>query len=710
MSRGFDSFLVTGWSARSSLSSPKPSAGGIWIATARDGRVSTEYHRGRAAAHRRIEALLDAELAAGRRVLAGFDLCFGFPAGFARAVAGRSSALALWDLLADRVEDGEDNRNNRFRVAADLNRAVPGLGPFWGRPRGAEADDLPGRGSLRQGHGLPERREVETRLPGAQPVWKLTGAGAVGSRTLLGLPRLAALRRRFGTRLSAWPFEPEAEIVLAEIHPALVADAVRRAAGPSDIADEVQMRVLARALDEMQARGTLAPALALAGGAHRAEEGWILGVGAEAELAAAARAALGPPRLSNDCFALPPGVHWTPVDEALERLRSRLRPVTGQQEVPLAQGLGRVLAADAKAARANPPAANAAVDGYGFAAASTGDGEQRLPLVPGRAAAGQPLGRPVPPGHAVRVLTGALLPEGVDTVILQEDVTLAADAVAFRGPVRPGANTRRAGEDIARGELALPAGHVLRPPDLALLAAVGLARLPVRARLKVGVLSTGDELAEPDGDAQADRTYDANRPMLLALAARWGHEAVDLGRVRDDRAALTRSMDAAARGAADVVLTSGGASAGDEDHVSALLRESGSLAAWRIALKPGRPLALGMWQGMPVFGLPGNPVAAFVCALIFARPALSAMAGGGWSTPDPVLLPAGFAKRRKPGRREYLRARIGADGRVEVFASEGSGRISGLSWADGLVDLPEDGRDVTPGDTVRYLPYSSFGL
>ena len=159
-----------------------------------------------------------------------------------------------------------------------------------------------------------------------------------------------------------------------------------------------------------------------------------------------------------------------------------------------------------------------------------------------------------------------------------------------------------------------------------------------------------------------------------------------------------------------MILTSGGASAGDEDHVSRLLAERGTLTSWRIAMKPGRPLALALWGGVPVFGLPGNPVAALVCALIFARPALSLMAGAGWLEPQGFDVPAGFAKSKKPGRREYLRARIGADGRAEVFGSEGSGRISGLSWAEGLVELPDAGMEIAPGMPVRFLPFSGFGM
>ena len=416
---------------------------------------------------------------------------------------------------------------------------------------------------------------------------------------------------------------------------------------------------------------------------------------------------LVPPRLRDDCFAMPQGVSWIPVDTALSRLRAALHPLAGVEKQPLSQALGRVLAADAIAMRSNPPQPNSAVDGYGFARAATGEGVCTLPLVSGRAAAGLPFAGAVPPGMAVRILTGAALPEGVDTVVLEEDCAIGPGAIAFDGPVRPGANTRRAGEDVTQGALALPAGHRMRAPDLALLAALGLTDLSLFRVLRVGILSTGDEIVS--ANAAPHQIYDANRPMLLGLVQGWGYHAVDLGHVRDDAGLIREHLDAAAQ-SVDVVLTSGGASAGDEDHVSRLLREEGTHSAWRIAMKPGRPLALALWHGVPVLGLPGNPVAALVCALIFGRPALSMLAGAGWPEPTAFTLAAGFSKRKKAGRREYLRARQGSDGRAEVFASEGSGRISGLSWATGLVELADDAAEISPGDPVRFLPYSGFGL
>lgn len=414
-----------------------------------------------------------------------------------------------------------------------------------------------------------------------------------------------------------------------------------------------------------------------------------------------------PPPLTNDCFALPPGVHWTPVDEAKQLLKAALRPVVAHGEtVPLAEAFDRILSAPVVARRSSPPSANSAVDGYGFAGPIP-EGACILNLMPGRAAAGVPFEGAVAPECAVRILTGAVIPPGVDTIVLEEDCTITETQIAFNGPLKQGANTRDAGEDMLEGTAVFTTGRRLTATDLALLASVGIDAVPVYARLKVGVLSTGDEIRPIGAPASDWQVYDANRCMLLAMMRELGFDAVDLGLVEDTRDAVREALNLGAADC-DVIFTSGGASAGDEDHISAILKAEGALTSWRIALKPGRPLALGMWQGTPVIGLPGNPVAAYVCALVFGRPALEVLAGGAWFEPQGYAVPAAFKKNKREGRNEYLRARLTDDGHCDVFPSEGSGRISSISWSDGLVVLGHDAIAVTPGVTVRYVPYRNY--
>ncbi len=412
--------------------------------------------------------------------------------------------------------------------------------------------------------------------------------------------------------------------------------------------------------------------------------------------------------LRNDCFALPPGVNWTPVDEALERLRSRLHAVVGvNRAVPLSQVNGRILAQDVYAPRAHPPSSNSAVDGYAFAGPLT-TAPCTLPLMDGRSAAGEPYTGHVPEGHAIRILTGAVMPEGTDTVVLEEDCEVIGQELHLHGTLKAGANRRKAGEDIKAQDQILSAGTRLTPTQISVMASVGVESVDVYQRLRVGVLSTGDEV-KPVGSAVTDwQIYDANRPMLSALVTQLGYELVDLGHALDR---ADEVKDALERGAehCDLILTSGGVSAGDEDHVSKTLKAHGDISNWRIAIKPGRPLALAMFNGTPVVGLPGNPVAAWVCALRFGTPAMALLAGGEWFEPQSYVMPANFSKNKKPGRSEMLRARV-RDGQVEVFGSEGSGRVTGLAWSDGLVELDEGAQQIEPGNPVRFIPYASFGL
>ncbi len=686
----FQTFAMVDWSGGNDTG-PTPRKDAIWACIVREGQAQEpEYLRNRALAEAWLDALIRTELKAGRRLFLGFDFPFGYPKGFARAMTGTDDPLTLWDWFKQHVEDGSKT-NNRFDLAGRINRQFGGRGPFWMNGLGRDIDGLP---RTKTGYSNPfsDRRAVEALAKGSFTCWQMAGAGAVGGQVMMGLPVLSRLRHRFAGQVAVWPFEPlEKPVAFVEIWPSLTLGA------PPDgrIKDAWQVEQVALTLSRLTEQELNAQLDVSA-----AEEGWILGVTQK-------KPNIAPPPLRNDCFALPAGVEWTPVDDALAYLRDVLHPITSVEVVALNKASGRILAEDVTAQRSNPPQPNTAVDGFGFAG-PVSDGPQVLPLVDGRAAAGIPFEGDVPAGKAVRVLTGAALPDGVDTVILEEDVTVKDGHIAFHGPLKQGANTRQAGEDVAAGDLALPTGRRLTPADLALLTALGIAEVKVRKPLRVAVVSTGDELVDAGECAGPGQIFDANRPMLLSLVERLGFVPVDMGRVSDDRDALRERLDQAAE-QADVILTSGGASAGDEDHVSALLRQAGAMQHWRIALKPGRPLALGLWSGTPVFGLPGNPVAALVCTLIFARPALGLMSGEGWIEPQGFEVPAAFEKRKKPGRREYLRARI-REGRVEVFKSEGSGRISGLSWAEGLVEIEDGARHIQPGDMVRFIPYGSFGL
>ncbi|WP_298850914.1 gephyrin-like molybdotransferase Glp [uncultured Ruegeria sp.] len=670
---------------------PTPRKDAIWACIVRNSKaLEPEYLRNRLVAKQWLDTLIRAELKAGRRLFLGFDFPFGYPSGFARAITGTDDPLALWDWFDRHVEDSPQT-NNRFDLAGRVNLQFGGRGPFWMNGLRRDIVGLP-RTKTGYSNPFPDRRVVETLAKGSFTCWQMAGAGAVGGQVMMGLPVLNRLRHRFAGQVAVWPFEPlEKPIAIVEIWPSLTLG--KPPAGR--IKDAWQVEQVALTLSRLTEQELDAQLNVSA-----AEEGWILGVPQN-------KPNIAPPPLRNDCFALPAGVEWTPVDEALAYLRDKLHPITSAETVSLTKASERILAEDVIAQRSNPPQPNTAVDGFGFAG-PVPDGPQVMPLGDGRAAAGIPFEADVPKGRALRVLTGAALPDGVDTVILEEDVTVEDGHIAFHGPLKKGANTRRAGEDVVAGDMALPAGRRLTPADLALLSAVGIAEVNVRKPLRVAVVSTGDELVEAGESAAPGQIFDANRPMLLSLAHRMGFEPVDMGRVADNREALRDRLDQAAK-QADVILTSGGASAGDEDHVSALLRQAGAMQHWRIALKPGRPLALGLWSGVPVFGLPGNPVAAMVCTLIFARPALGLMAGEGWAEPQGFEVPAAFEKRKKPGRREYLRARM-RDGRAEVFHSEGSGRISGLCWAEGLVEIEDGERHIKPGDVVRFLPFGSFGL
>jgi molybdopterin molybdotransferase len=354
---------------------------------------------------------------------------------------------------------------------------------------------------------------------------------------------------------------------------------------------------------------------------------------------------------------------------------------------------------------------NAAVDGWAFAHGDLG-ADGCLPCAEGRAAAGHAYTGSLPAGHALRVLTGAVMPEGADTVAMQEEVTIEGGHVGIPPGLKAGANRRRRGEDIAEGAVALARGRRLGPPQLGVAAETGRDRLLVHVPLRVALFSSGDELVEPGGPLGEGRVYDANRHLLRALLAPLPCVVTDLGILPDEEGPVRAAL-AEAGGSHDLVLTSGGASGGDEDHVVRSVRALGSLHFWQIRMKPGRPLALGQLGRAVFVGLPGNPVAAAVCFARLARPVLLRLAGAAFEQPRAFPVRAAFAMRKKPGRMELVRATLaqGPDGpRAHRVPREGSGILTSLTEADGLVELDEDLTAVDPGDLVPFLPFTELGL
>ena len=415
-------------------------------------------------------------------------------------------------------------------------------------------------------------------------------------------------------------------------------------------------------------------------------------------------------QLSDDCFAF--GGKLLGVDAALALIRERVVPVVSEEEVPLAEAPGRVLAQDLVGAIDLPPHANSAVDGYAIAHADLlADAQTVLPIT-GRAAAGHPLGRAARPGEAIRIFTGAPMPDGLDTVMMQEDCIVEEGRVRLPPGIRKGANRRHAGEDVAKGAVALPAGRRLKPADLGLAAALGNDRLPVFRRLRAALLSTGDEVREPGQKRAPGMIYDANRVMLTALLRGLGCEVRDLGIRPDKEVALADTLAAAATGH-DLIVTSGGVSTGEEDHVKAAIERLGRLDFWRLAIKPGRPVALGQVRGVPLIGLPGNPVAAALTFAILARPLILRLAGAEAGTPLQFPVTADFTYRKKPGRREYLRASIARENGIAEarrYPKDGAGILSSIAQSDGFAVLDETVSDVKPGMTVDFLPFSEvFG-
>lgn len=408
-------------------------------------------------------------------------------------------------------------------------------------------------------------------------------------------------------------------------------------------------------------------------------------------------------QLSDDCFAF--GGALLSVEAAQAMILERVAPIEGVEEVALAAARGRVLAGPLVARTPLPPFFNSAVDGYAFRHADlAAEGETRLALA-GRIAAGAS-GGPVAAGTAVRIFTGAPMPAGADTVMMQEDARLEGEALILPPGLKRGANCRPAGEDVPAGAEALQGGTRLRAPEIGLSAALGFARVAVRPRLRVGVFSTGDELASPGAALGPAQTYDSNRFTLMAMLGALPVEVTDLG-ILPDRAEATATALREAAATQDLLITSGGVSTGEEDHVRAAIEGAGRLVFWRLAVKPGRPAAMGVVGGTPMVGLPGNPVAAVVTFLHLARPLILRLAGAVPEALPRFGVTAEFSYRKKLGRREYVRVML--DGaRAKKFPREGAGLLTSLTESHAFAELPEEVTQVAPGDAIQVLPFAAI--
>ncbi len=411
-------------------------------------------------------------------------------------------------------------------------------------------------------------------------------------------------------------------------------------------------------------------------------------------------------QLSDDCFAF--NGPLLSIEEAARLMAEQVPSVSETESVKLSKAYGRIVAEDVKAPIALPSFENSAVDGYAVRHYDIGASSDTKFKIVERVFAGERAARALASGEAARIFTGAPMPAGADTVYMQEDCRIEQGAVIVPAGLKLGANRRLTGEDLKAGAIAIPKGRRLRPQDVALVAAVGIGEIRVKRRVRVALFSTGNEIVEPGKPLGPATLHDANRYLLLGLLQRLGAEVSDLGILSDDTAKLVTAIDAAAKNH-DLVLTTGGVSTGEADHVKAAVEKLGHLVFWRISIKPGRPVAMGVIKGTAFAGLPGNPVAVFVTFAHVVRPLLLRLAG---ANPEPLTaLPvrAAFHYKKKKARREYVRValRRAPDGALEAnkHPQEGAGVITSLTETDGFVELPEEMTTVEPGSTVGFLSY-----
>jgi molybdopterin molybdotransferase len=392
------------------------------------------------------------------------------------------------------------------------------------------------------------------------------------------------------------------------------------------------------------------------------------------------------------------------LEAAATQMLAAVPAIAGEEELPTGAAGGRVLARAVQALVDVPPLDNAQMDGYAVRCADLQQVPSTLP-VRLRVAAGQAPGV-LPEGAAARIFTGAPIPAGCDAVVMQEAAVAQGDSVRIGEAPRPGQWIRRRGSDFACGVVALRAGQALRAQHLGIAASVGAARLTVVRRLRVALFCTGDELAMPGDPPLPGRIYNSNRYVLAGLLQALGCEVIDLGIVPDRLADTQQALQRAAVGA-DAIVSSGGVSVGEEDHVKAALASMGELQLWQIAMKPGKPLAFGRVGTVPFIGLPGNPVSSLVTFVMLVRPFLLRTMGALQVHPRAAFVRADFDCAPDPARREFLRVRINDTGGLDAYTSQNSALLSSVSWADGLADIPA-GTAVTKGQAVRFLPLSEL--
>lgn len=413
---------------------------------------------------------------------------------------------------------------------------------------------------------------------------------------------------------------------------------------------------------------------------------------------------------SNDCYS--PDQQLLAASTVWQRMQDAVSTQVPSETLALGECINRRLAEDVTTAYDSPRFDNVAVDGYAFNHQELSS-SLALPLMTAEANAGGSAKLSLEKNHCIRVLTGARMPVGANTVVMQEDVLIVDNLVTMPADHKAGGNWRPKGEDVKAGDIIINKGQQIRPQDIGLAAAAGHAQLKVYTKVKVALFSTGNEVYELGEELPEDGIYDVNRHLLKALLTSLHCEVTDLGILADDYDVVSNALSAASQNH-QLIITSGGASTGSHDHVAAVLKDIGEVHGWRLAIKPGRPLAFGKVGNSFFLGLPGNPVAANVCTLMFGQPLIRAIGGGGWQRPKSYFQKLGFDVKKKAGRREWLRVyqEVQSNGEIRLkrSASHGSGILTSMTRADGLVEVDEATSSLPQGSLVDFIPFASFGI